>query len=191
MSQLHPEELYRLILMLAGEFATFTRSEKRTVDLGAYYHHDLALSFQPLIVEMERAFNTTEVDKAVSLDITEQKFGIWVGSIPDKSLIGGAAFILAAKAQLPPEKVRQAFPKQTTISTANKIASLVNSQLPGIALDPMPVAPPQIPFHVGFSYFSINTQDPTWSLLATGDRLAVHIGTKLPGLELELWAIRN
>lgn len=191
-SELHPEELYRLLLMLAGELATFTRDERRTIALDAYYHHDLELSFKPLMLEIRRAFSTITIKKALRLEIIEHnKYGIWVGKIPDKSLLTTADFILASKAKLAPEKIRQSFPKQTTVSTVEKIASLVNSLLPGIDLYPMPVAPPQIPYHVGFTYFQINTQDPNWKLLENSGGLAVHIGTNYPDLELELWAIRS
>lgn len=192
MSELHPEEVYRFLLMLAGELSTFTRNERRTVALEAYYHHDLELSFKPLMLEIRRAFSTVAIKKALRLEITEHnKYGIWVGKIPDKNLISTASFVLASKANLAPEKIRQSFPKQTTVSTVEKIASLVNSHLPGIELYPMPVAPPQIPYHAGFTYFEINQQDPNWKLLATSGGLAIHIGTSYPELELELWAIRN
>lgn len=191
MSELHPEDIYRLLLMLAGELATFTRNERRTVALDAYYHHDLELSFKPLMLEIQRAFSTHTIKKALRLEITEHKYGIWVGKIPDKTLLSQASFVLASKANVAPEKIRQAFPKQTTISTIEKIATLVNSHLPGIDLYPMAVAPPQIPYHVGFTYFEINTQDASWKLLETSGGLAVHIGTSFPNLELELWAIRN
>jgi len=125
------------------------------------------------------------------LEIIKRQFGIWVARIEDKTLLASASFVLAAKADLAPEKLRQSFPRQTTVSTVEKIASLVNAHLPGIELYPMQVAPPQIPYHVGFTYFEIDTKDSAWKLLDSSGGLAVHIGANYPSLELELWAIRS
>ena len=41
MKGLHPEELYRYLLQIAGELATFTTSSRRPAELPVYRHDDL------------------------------------------------------------------------------------------------------------------------------------------------------
>ncbi|MGB5600668.1 MAG: type VI secretion system baseplate subunit TssK, partial [Thiothrix litoralis] len=190
MAGLHPEDVYRFLLMLAGELATFTRTERRPPVLPEYRHEDLERSFFPLMEALRLMFSTGGTRKTLRLEIVKRQFGVWVAMIADKNLLDSASFVLAAKADVAPEVIRQSFPRQTTISTVEKIANLVNTLQPGIELYPMAVAPPQIPFHVGFTYFELNTRHNDWKLLETSGGLAVHVGVKHEGLELELWAIR-
>ena len=46
-------------------------------------------------------------------------------------------------------------PAQVTLASVEKIAKLVNEHLPGIPLQPLSVAPRQIPFHAGKTYFAV------------------------------------
>jgi type VI secretion system protein ImpJ len=67
----------------------------------------------------------------------------------------------------------------------------VKLALPGIAIRPMPTAPLEIPYHGGFDYFELERSGEFWRQLAGGSGLGLHIGGEFPGLELELWAIRE
>ncbi|MEZ5480336.1 MAG: type VI secretion system baseplate subunit TssK [Thiolinea sp.] len=188
---LHPESFYRLILSLAGELATFTRNERRPPALPEYRHHDLETCFKPVMDEIRRALSTVIEQRAIRLEIIEHRYSVWVAKFADKTLLGSASFILAAKAGVAAEKLRSAFPTQITIATVERIRDLVNAHLPGIDLSALPVVPRQIPYHSGFVYFELNTRHEMWRQLDTSGGMAVHIGMPLPDLELELWAIRE
>ena len=95
-------------------------------------------------------------------------------------------------AQLPTELLRQRFPTQVKLGPVERIRDLVNLQLPGIPLHPLPVAPRQIPYHAGFNYFELETRNnELWKQLEASGGLAMHIAGEFPGLELEFWAIRG
>ena len=68
---------------------------------------------------------------------------------------------------------------------------LVNLQLPGIGLRALPVAPRQLPFHAGSHYFELDRQGELWKALERSGNLALHVAGDFPGLELELWAVRE
>ena len=73
-----------------------------------------------------------------------------------------------------------------------KIRDLVTLQLPGVTLHPLPVAPRQIPFHTGASYFELETRNSDlWHQLEKSGGVAMHIAGEFPGLELAFWAIRS
>jgi len=191
LKMLHPEELYKLAVELAGELATFTQTKRRPIQLASYQHTDLYASFTPVMDEIRRALSLVLEQRAIAIELKLHKFGIWVGLFKDKSLLDSAGFVLAAKANVSSEKVRSKFPKQTTIATVEVIRNLVNAHLPGVKISPLAVAPRQIPYHAGFTYFEVHTQNKYWQALKTSGGLAIHIGTNLPDLELELWAIKS
>jgi type VI secretion system protein ImpJ len=100
-------------------------------------------------------------------------------------------FILAARADLPAEEVRRRFPAQLKIGPVERISNLVNLQLPGVPVHPVPVAPRQIPFHAGFVYFEFDQSNELWGQLKTSGGMAMHVAGEFPGLALECWAIRG
>jgi type VI secretion system protein ImpJ len=63
-------------------------------------------------------------------------------------------------------------------------------QLPGIGLQPMAVAPRQIPYHAGFAYFELDRNNDLWRTLKGSGGIAVHQSGDLPNLAMELWAVR-
>lgn len=186
-----PEEFYRILIMLAGELATFTKEERRPVNFPAYIHDKQQPSFEFVLNEIRDALSTVIEQKAIGIEINEHKYGIWVATINDKSLLDEAMFVLAVKADAASEKIRSSFPKQSTIASVEKIRDLVNSHIPGIELGPLAVAPRQIPYHSGFTYFELDNKHEFWGQLSSAGGMAVHVGTKLDNLELELWAIRD
>jgi type VI secretion system protein ImpJ len=92
---------------------------------------------------------------------------------------------------MPGEALRTRFPTQVKIAPAEKLRDLVNLALPGIGLRAMPVAPRQIPFHAGFSYFELDRGGELWKELEQTGNLAMYIAGEFPALELEFWAIRH
>jgi len=188
---IHPEDLYRLCIMAAGELATFTSSSKRRPTLAGYRHERLRESFEPAIAALRASLSAVLEQTAVPIPIEAKKFGISVATVADRPLLMTAVFILAARADLPSEELRRRFPQQLKIGPVEKIRDLVNLQLPGVPVHPVPVAPRQIPFHAGFVYFELDQSNELWAQLKSSGGIALHVAGEFPGLSLELWAIRS
>jgi type VI secretion system protein ImpJ len=188
---LHPLEFYQASLQLAGELATFTSSNKRPPDFAIYQHQTLQETFLPLMRELRRSLSMVLEQKAVAIPVEERKYGIRVAVISDRSLLNTAVFVLAVNANLTADVLQRRFPSQSKIGPVEKIRDLVNLQLPGIGLRILSVAPRQIPYNAGFSYFELDKNNDYWNLLETSGGCAIHIGGEFPGLELELWAIKG
>jgi type VI secretion system protein ImpJ len=60
-----------------------------------------------------------------------------------------------------------------------------------VPVNPVPVAPRQIPYHAGFAYFELDQSNELWTQLKTSGGIALHVAGEFPGLSLELWAIRS
>lgn len=188
---LHPERLYELCLGLAGELSTF-REARRPVAFPEYRHDDLAGCFRAVMADLRQSLSMVMEQTAIPIDLQERKYGIRVAIISDVELLRNAMFVLAVNAQMPGEALRARFPTQVKIGPAERIRDLVNLQLPGVTLRALPVAPRQIPYHAGFTYFELETRgNELWKQLETSGGLAMAIAGEFPGLALEFWAIRG
>ena len=188
---LHPESLYRLALEIAGELATFTSDSKRPVGYPVYRHDDLQSSFAPLMEELRRCLSLDVIDVAVPIELKKRQFGFYKATISDSNLLTQASFVLAVSANIPAEELRGHFPAQVQIGPVEKIDNMARHQLPGIRLQPLAVAPRQIPFNAGAVYFGLDTTGEHWPELQVSGALALHVSSEFPGLEMDLWAIRG
>ncbi|MBF0332325.1 MAG: type VI secretion system baseplate subunit TssK [Alphaproteobacteria bacterium] len=187
----HPEELYRVVVTLAGDLAAFLSRDRRVSEFPPYRHDDLAASFHPVMTVLRQYLSAVLESGAIAIPLPEYKYGVRVGTIKDKSLFGTCAFVLAARAALPADRLRQLLPAQAKIGPVETIRDLVNNALVGIPLVPMAVAPRQIPYHGGTAYFELDRSSPFWPQLAGSGGLAVHVSGEFPQLEMECWAIRE
>lgn len=190
-ADIHPETLFTLLIQLAGELSTFDTTGRRPPRFPAYRHDDLAATFRPVIDELRHLFSVDMDTSAIALELRETKSGVRVSPITDRSLLGTAGFVLAVKADVPAETVRRHFPHQIKIAPVEDIRQIVNSALPGIELRALPVAPRQVPYHAGFTYFELEKSGHFWKRLANSGGFALHVGGDYPGLELEFWAIKS
>lgn len=187
---LHPEALFRLGVTMAGDLATF-RDGRRAATYPKYLHPQPERCFPQLMSELRASLSVVLETTAIPIELQERKYGVRVAVIPDQELIRTASFVLAVNAQMPAEHLRSRFPSQVKLGPVEKLRDLVNLQLSGIALKPLPVAPRQIPFHAGFNYFELDRGGEMWKQLERSGGLAMHIAGEFPGLEMECWAIRS
>ncbi|MCD5973932.1 type VI secretion system baseplate subunit TssK [Pseudomonas quasicaspiana] len=191
LSPLHPERLFSELVSLAGEFATFSVAERRPAEYPPYQHDDLALSFTPVMHALREALSMLIDSKATPIPIVEKAYGIHVAMLADRSLIESASFILVVRADVPGETLRGRFAQQSKIGSVEHIRDLVNLQLPGIGLLPLPVAPRQIPYHAGSTYYELDRGSEHWKQLMQSGGFAFHVAGDFPGLNLAFWAIRG
>ena len=191
LSLLHPQHLYEVALSLAGDLAIFGEA-RRVTRFTPYVHDDLSASFQPLMDDLRRSLSMVLEQSAIRIDLHDRTRGVRVAVISDVELQRNATFVLAVTSTMPGEALRSRFPTQVKIGPVERIRDLVNLQLPGVALHPLPVAPRQIPFHTGASYFELETRNSDlWRQLEQSGGVAMHIAGEFPGLELAFWAIRS
>jgi type VI secretion system protein ImpJ len=188
---LHPEDLYRLCVSLAGDMATFTTTAKRPPPFPPYRHEYLRESFEPVIASLRSEFIAQREQLAIPIPIDPKKFGYSIALVGDRTLFKTAAFVLAVRADMPAEELRQRFPAQQKIGAAERIRDLVNLQLTGVGLQPVPVAPRQIPYHAGYVYFELDQSGEPWAHMSASSGIGLHVAGEFPGLKMELWAIRG
>ncbi|WDY59984.1 type VI secretion system baseplate subunit TssK [Pseudomonas sp. PSKL.D1] len=190
-AQTHPEHLYLSMSQACGELVTFTDETRLPQEFPVYHHTALHVSFKPLQDTLRRVLSTVLQPRALSVPIKTLEFGVMSAALDDRRLIAEAQFILAVRADLPPETLRQQFIQKVKVTSLEALNELVPLQLPGIPLLPLPVAPRDLPFHAGFSYFELDQRNPAWACMKEATGFGFHIAGAFPGLELQFWAIRN
>lgn len=188
---IHPETLYAALVQMAGELATFTTPSRRPGTYPAYRHEDPQASFTPVAADLRRALSAVIEQNALAIPLQERRHGVRVGALEDRSVLQAASFVLSVRAAMPAEALRRLFPAQAKIGAVEHIRELVNVALPGIAVRPLPVAPRQIPFHAGASYFELDRGSTHWAQMQNSGGFAIHVSGDFPDLAMELWAIRG
>jgi len=187
----HPRELHRSCLQLAGDLSSFS-DKHHAPDYPLYRHDDLQSTFRALVEDLRCMLSTVLERHALQVDLVDRNYGVRTAVIPDGDLVRTATFVLAANAQIPAEQMRLRFPAQSKLGPVDRIRDLVNLHLPGVPLRSLPVAPRQLPFHTGFHYFEIERGGELWKQVERNGSMALHVASAsdFPGLALELWAIR-
>lgn len=189
-SQLHPEMFYLDLAGLLGELMTFTESSRLPCPLDIYDHRNLTETFKTLLPEVKRALHTVLSPRAVNLPL-HLRDGIWQADIHDSALLQSTTFVLAVAAKMETQQLQRQFIQQSKISSPEKIRNMVSVQIPGILLHTLMVAPRQLPYHAGFSYFELDKSGPAWADVAATGAVALHVSGSFPDLNMQLWAIRG
>jgi type VI secretion system protein ImpJ len=188
---LHPERLFECLSTVAGELATFTDESRLPPKIISYNHDIPTESFKPLLKNLRLSLSVVLEPKAVSIQLDKRKYGLMVAPIQDPQLMDSADFILAVKARMPMDELRRLFTQQTKVASVEKIRELISVQLPGIPLVALPVAPRQLPYHAGYTYYQLDKTSKAWSMLQHSSGFAFHVAAAFEELELQFWAIRN
>lgn len=187
-SQLHPREVYRMFVEMAGELATFTHPDKTCDQYPEYLHHDLQSTFEAFRPILQHPLSTLLDQSAILIELEEKGYGIRVGYIPQLDV--EASFVLCVRADMPNEDLRRLLPVQAKIGPLDSITELVNRQLPGVRIDPLAAVPRQLPFYSGAVYFELDSTGSWWEKISQANSLALHVGDQFPSISLELWAIK-
>ncbi|KUM42781.1 type VI secretion system baseplate subunit TssK [Pseudomonas sp. EpS/L25] len=189
--QLHPRSLFRELLALHGELATFAAADKRPAQALHYRHSDQGGSFEPLFQALRQALSMVLEQHALPLPLQQRQYGIQVAPLQDHGLLATASFVLIAGADCSSEELRQRLPAHLKVGPVERIRQLVNLHLPGLTLKALPVAPRQLPFHADKAYFALELTPADLALLEQSGGFAFHVSGTFPSLDLAFWAIRS
>ena len=191
LEQVHPEELYRTLLTMLGDLATFSSDSKRPRLDSRYQHSDQGASFRKLMEAIRQVLSMVLEQHAIELILQARQYGIIVSPLHDHKLLGSASFVLAASANCDSEELRHRLPAHLKVGPVERIRQLVNLHLPGIKVKPLPVAPRQIAFHSNKTYFILELSSEDLAQLERSGGFAFHVSGEFAELELKFWAIRN
>lgn len=186
----HPESFYRILLQAEGELSTLCSASRRPIEFTKYNHGDLTSCLSRTLDSAKMTLSVMSEQRAIPLTLKDQNYGIRTAAIPDSKIIDTTTFILAVKADVTLDVLHTQFVSQTKIGSIDNIRDLINLQLPGIEIKPMPVVPRALPYHAGYTYFELDKTGEEWAALKNTAAIAVHVAGDFANLSLQLWAVR-
>ncbi|MBZ8579939.1 type VI secretion system baseplate subunit TssK [Escherichia coli] len=189
---LSPEVLYRNLCALAGELSTYVRPQtRRPEEYKEYKHLTPYAGLKSVVDEVQYLLNAVLIRGAQRIPLEEGIYGILNAVVEPTELSDFSSLVLAVKAQMSADTLLQHFSAQTKIGPSERLPELIRSHLPGLALQVLPVPPRQIPFQSGYIYYDIRRDGVLWEHIARYGGMAMHTAGEFPGLELELWGVRD
>lgn len=185
----HPEQLFVNLSKLCGDLMTFLPARTLS-DMPVYAHNDLATCYHRLFFNLRKSLSMVLEQRAIRIPLDMRDEATHVAQTPEQTLLDKASFILAVKADVPMEVMRQKIPSIVKIGTVEKIRELVAYHLPGIKVHALSVAPRELPYHNGYIYFELDKNTEMWDMFDTTSGMAFHLAGQFPNLDLEFWAIK-
>lgn len=186
----HTERLYIELLRLVGELSTYSTKERRAREYPVYDHDDLDRTFAPVLADIQR-FLAVDVSRAIRLDIVEKAANAFLATVTDRNLFKNSTFVIEVAARLPLTEIQSQFPALFKIGPNTKMNEIVHAHLPGIQLIHVPTPPSQIRAISSNVYFVLDRMSPLWPSFSNAAGIGMHFSGDWPGLELNLWAIKE
>lgn len=185
---LHPEDLYRRLLAIAGELATFNDGSRLAPVYQPYDHHDPKASFTPVVQDIQRALSR-DVGRAVRLELRKVRQNSYLTEVADRSLFRDATFVVEVESTRPLAQVMMQFPQLCKVGPNTRMNEIVKNNLPGIGLVHLPNPPRQIRVVASNVYFLLDRNTPLWQEFSVAPAIGMHFAGDWPDLKMEFWAI--
>ena len=181
----HPEELFSVMLALAGALTTFSR-EVQPRDFPSYDHDELGACFTDLDEKLRFLLDTVVPRNFVSLPLKQVRPFIYATAIDDKSYLLNTRMFLAITANTNQADLIRATPQLVKVSSADRIDELVGKALRGVPLTHAPRGPAAVPLKMNHQYFSLSQSGEAWASILKARTLAAYVPSEIPDPGLEL-----
>lgn len=184
----HPQELYREMSRLGGALCTFGL-EVHPRTLPAYNHADLGACFAALDEHIRRHLEIVMPSKAIRIPLHAVESFLWNGEVKDERCLGAGRWILEIQSPIGEADLIANVPRLTKVCSARFVIELIKRALPGLTLNYLSVAPPQIAARVESQYFSIHRAGPCWEHIVQTRQVGVYVPAEIPNPEASLIVI--
>lgn len=187
-----PEDAYLFLCQLAGALSTFATDAKFSpTTLPKFLYTDLATTFAELVERITVLLNLTVREQYIVVPLESREDGLHFGRLDDERLIRGAQYILSVRSQQPEQTAAEQIPQLSKIAAWSDVTSIVQSALPGVALQVTYRPPPEIPPRAGILYFMLNQSGQFWRNVSGERTISIYLPPPYDpaNIKLELLAI--
>ena len=165
---IHPEDLYLLMLQMVGDFSVFdtSGSNKRRPSVTADYRHEnLQISFQ-LQKALRGYLSTSGGSKVISVPLSVHQGVYHYSNSKEKlPLLDTGRYILAVKAHVDEGIILRDFASQTIIASGSMINEQIKGGTTAIDLKSLAIVPDELPRYENTCYFELLKSGPNWQYL--------------------------
>lgn len=187
----HPEAMFQQMLAAAGGLMTFSDHYK-TADLPAYRHEALGEVFSELDVLLRYLVDTVIGTKYFLIPlVADSSRRAYSQAVLDPAKVTKETQLyLAVSADMPGLELVATVPIRLKVAAPDNLESIVGSAMPGVPLAHMPQVPAGIPVRPNTYYFWLSTKSTLYEKALDAGTLAVYAPDGIPGLKIELIAVR-
>ncbi|MEW5561975.1 type VI secretion system baseplate subunit TssK [Enterobacter asburiae] len=187
--QVHPESLFQTLLGLLGRLSIIPGSEAVHERNDISYNHERpAQGFFPLFTALRRSLSLVIESPAVALSFKNNGNNVY--QCHNDIHLGLERLIFAVSADVPGELLRTDFPGQIKLGPVEKIAQLIDFQLPGVRISALNAPPRHIPYYPDSIYFEVDSADPLYIEMMSGAAMAFSVVGDFPSLRFDVWGLR-
>lgn len=185
---IHPENLYRTLVSLAGALITF--SLNHTVDDIPLYQHDRLTDVLPKLFELVRHLLEESLpSRVIKIELTHDKETLWSGSLNDGRVLEDADFYLSVRSRLPGHQLQTQFPLLCKAGAPDDVRQIIHSALSGIPIKPLSHVPAAIPMRLENHYFALDLNHPSAKNMLMARCCEFYVPRAMPDISLELFAV--
>ncbi len=172
-SDLHPEQLYRELCMVAGAFCTF--HDNATIDtIPLYDHSDLTSVFSSLEKMFSLLLELQTTVRSAILELNQENPNLLYCNGIDQQLFNRETFFLEVLFDDDDPNWIVDFARQVKITTHSNINMVISSALPGVRLVHTQRPPAKLSTRSGCEYFRLDARGDFWELIVTEKSIAIY-----------------
>jgi type VI secretion system protein ImpJ len=184
----HPENLWVVMLRLAGALATFSLDPKAR-DLPSYDHRRLGSCFTALDEKVRGLLETVLRSKCMSIPLRALERSLWTGTVSNDEYFRDGGLFLALNARIDVGELIKKVPDLVKISPSDEIQQLISYALPGVKLRHEPRAPSAITFKMNNQYFSLNQTGRLWDRIVQTRNFSLFIPPEIADAQPEILVV--
>jgi type VI secretion system protein ImpJ len=172
--EITPNQLYLLLVQVAGQLATFSNDVDPS-KLPRFVYTDLRTTFEELFARLTMLLQTTIRDAymVVPMEVVD---GVHLGKLDDERLLTATQYVLTVRSDIPEDKLAQRLPGLAKISSRAQLRKLIGSAAtPGVPLQMTNRPPSEIPVKSGVTYFSLNLQNDYWQQVLQDRLVSIYL----------------
>jgi type VI secretion system protein ImpJ len=188
--EISPNQLYLLLVQVAGQLATFSADVDPST-LPIYAYTDLRGTFEELFARVTALLQTTvrEAYIVVPMEVID---GIHLGKLDDDRMLTAPQYVLAVRSELPEAQLAQRLPGLCKIASRAQLPQVIRSaSTPGVPIQVTHRPPAEIAIRAGVTYFTLTLQNEYWREIVQDRLVSIYLPPPFDPerVKLELLAI--
>jgi len=185
-STTHPENLYILLLNLAGQLSTYSNMGIKVTEFPSYDHKHLNEVFNGIVNEINAMLNVQKTieRRDVVIPLRKQADTLYVGQLSPNQI--SSQFFIAVTGDIPEKKIITELPKNIKISAYEEIFAVHQAGIQGVIVEYVARPPIGVSVNEKAHYFKINKEGRFWEKIAAKNNIAFFIASEFKTLQMEL-----